>query len=209
MFYSAEARWFFPGDLPDKMVAWFERGSLGVSSPERTDEYLLLPGVSTTSVKLREGRFEVKVITGELEEVAWSDKIVCAQDTWVKWSRKLSDPGALRELTAGDDARWIRIAKQRDLRLISLDNEEAVEIEPNTIRLSNGCQFELTRINLLDSDAGDLWWSFSFEAFGKPGSIVENLKRGTSHVLGAPPPLPLPKAQSMSYPQWLNTCTQH
>lgn len=76
---SVEVRWFFPGNSPGKgrsisppsnVKQWFNRGSDLVWLPkERTDSYLLLPGCETTSVKRREGRFEVKAIRGGSEAV--------------------------------------------------------------------------------------------------------------------------------------------
>ena len=180
---------------------------MGMSSPGRSDEYLLLPGCSTTSVKLREGRFEIKVITGISELHTWSDRIEGARETWVKWSRKVSSPEALQELTSGEDDRWIRVGKQRDLRLISLDGDTPEEIEPNTMWLNNGCQFELTGINLVD--VNESWWSFSFEAFGRPEDVIGNLERGTAFVFSNPPPIALPGESSMSYPEWLMKCTRH
>ena len=191
------------------MADWFAAGSMGVSAPERTDDYLLLPGCSTTSVKLREGRFEVKVITGEPEALTWSETIAGTRDTWVKWSRMVSDPGTLGELTGGDDARWARIAKQRGLRLVSLDGAAPAEIQPGTTTLDNGCQFELTRVILDVNGRQEPWWSFSFEAFGQPGDIERNLETGMHFVLRSPPPVELPKDRSMSYPLWLMLCTQH
>ena len=191
------------------MAAWFADGSIGVSAPKRTDDYLLLPGCSTTSVKLREGRFEVKVITSEPVSVSWSAQVAGKRDTWVKWSRKISDPDALLELTGSDDATWLSVSKQRDLRLLSLDGAAPEEVEPNTVRLTNGCQFELTRIVLGGRGREEPWWSCSFEAFGQAPSVVRNLESGMEFVFRTPPPLPLHEDRSMSYPYWLMQCTQH
>lgn len=182
---------------------------MAVSAAERTDEYLVLPGCSTTSVKLREGRFEIKVMTGEPEPLSWSETIAGTCDTWVKWSRTVSDARVLDELTGGDDAQWVRVAKQRSLRLISLDGKAPAEIGPGTARLQNGCQFELTRVVFAAADRREPWWSFSFEAFGKPGDVRRNLESGSAHVFRNPLPMALPKEQSMSYPYWLMQCTQH
>jgi hypothetical protein len=63
MYHSAEVRWFLEGPLPGDMQLWFEAGGLAKTEPQRTDEYLFLPGCTTTSVKLRSGRFEVKALT--------------------------------------------------------------------------------------------------------------------------------------------------
>ncbi len=202
IFISAETRWFFPGQVPEAMADWFACSSVEASSPERTDDYLLLPGCSTAGVKLREGHFEVKAITGPSEVYSWSDDIAGKRDTWVKWSVKVSEPRLLAELSAGDDATWLPVVKQRDLRLVSLDGPTPGELQPNTIRLRNGCQFELTRIHL-GSASSDPWWSLSFEAFGPAGSVMRNLGTAMHFVLADPPPVPLPAANSMSYPQWL------
>ena len=65
MLHTSEARWFFKGELPNRVVAWF--GSDLPQAPEaRNDCYLVFPGCDSVGVKLRDtndpsrSAFEVK-----------------------------------------------------------------------------------------------------------------------------------------------------
>ncbi|HYT39938.1 MAG TPA: hypothetical protein VEN99_10525, partial [Acidimicrobiia bacterium] len=58
---TAELRWFFRGQPPGPVVAWFEAAA---DPPQtRTDVYLALPGTDALGVKIRGGstRFELKL----------------------------------------------------------------------------------------------------------------------------------------------------
>ena len=75
MLYSAELRWFFEGDVPMAMDAWFREGA-SVEAEVRRDRYLVFPGCDSVGVKIRDvserkgGRFEVKASIGT-PEVVW------------------------------------------------------------------------------------------------------------------------------------------
>ena len=59
-----EIRWFFPGAIPAGVLGWFRDGAPIAPAPKRTDIYLPLPERLALSVKLREGRLEIKTQAG-------------------------------------------------------------------------------------------------------------------------------------------------
>ena len=54
MFHSAEVRWFMAGDVPYGIREWFAAEGLAVDEEPRIDEYLLMPGSTSTGVKFRQ-----------------------------------------------------------------------------------------------------------------------------------------------------------
>ncbi len=215
MYRSAEVRWFFAGELPDAVRAWFNDGDLVRREPERTDEYIQLPGCRTASLKIREGRLEVKARTRAPEAVTYADDVEGLRDSWIKWSSNDVDDQPLRQLLERTDEGRIFVTKQRLLRTFSLDGDDPETVDGSEVWLNNGCQLELTRIAVRaasaepeasmrdDGSTSATWWSLSCEAFGEPDRIAANLDRTATWIFTAPPPLKLPRHASRSYPAWL------
>lgn len=208
MFHSAEVRWFFRGELSDEICGWFEMGGLGKREPERVDDYLVLPGCATTSVKFRGGRIEVKALTNAPQPVRYPNEINGLRDAWVKWSSNVGDRGLMRDVLIRDGDRWLAVEKRRYLRLISLVAREPTEVEPGGDWLPRGCQVELTAIRVWSRGEEETlpvpWWSLSFEAFNDPVTVLEDLDRAAEYFFRSPPPVPLERDASMSYPAWLS-----
>lgn len=207
MYHSTEVRWFFEGPLPDDMRLWFKAGGLVKTELQRTDEYLVLPGCVTTSVKLRDGRFEVKALKQRPCSVTYRHGISGLRDAWVKWSSARIDNDASSRLVGREEDRWISVSKLRRLRLISLEGEELVEVAPDHGWLSGGCQVELTAIEARsrtkDRSAAETWWSLSFEAFGDEKTMLDGLDLVIDDIFKEPPPVNLGREGSFSYPVWL------
>ncbi len=207
MFHSGEMRWFFRGARPSAAMEWFERDGYGRPEPARVDNYLLLPGCPTASVKLRSGRFEVKAQTGAPQAADFDHGIAGFRDTWVKWSSKVGDPDLMRELFVREDEHWVSVEKRRYLRLISLTAEEPAEVAPGGEWLPRGCQVELTSLRIWPGDEDETlavpWWSLSFEAFNDPDLLLEDLDCAIDYFFRGPPPFRLELDASMSYPAWL------
>jgi len=199
MYRSAEVRWFFRGRLPGDVQLWFEAGGLATTEPQRTDDYLFLPGCVTTSVKLREGRFEVKALTQSPSAITYRNGISGLRDAWVKWSSARIDIDTSNRLAGSADDRWISVSKLRRLRLVSLEGEEPAEVGPDHGWLSAGCQVELTDIKTESVP----WWTLSFEAFGDERTMQEGLDLVIDDFFKEPPPLNLSREASISYPVWL------
>ena len=200
MYISGEIRWFFDGPLPSDVRAWFESPGLGIREPQRTDHYLLLPGCTTTGVKLREGRFEIKALTRSPIPASYANRVSGLKDGWIKWSRKVEDERMLRDILVSDEDTWVSIEKARYLRLFSLENGKTEELPPRSRMLAKGCQVELGSIELgSDRQA----WSLSFEAFGQADEVLGLLDPVVELFAENTPPVALRQEQSMSYPVWL------
>lgn len=200
MYVSGEIRWFLPGRIPSDISDWFRSSGLGVDEPERVDEYLLLPGCTTTGVKIRDGRFEVKTSLLPPVPVTYTDRVDGIKDAWIKWSREARDSQALRDQLVSEEDAWVSVSKRRQLRLFSLNNGGAEEIRPRTVRLARGCQIELSSIRWQGENE---WWSLSLEAFGAQDELIDNLDEVARQFFKEEPPLRLTREASMSYPAWL------
>jgi hypothetical protein len=106
VYYSGEARWFFQGEASHAARHWITAGDLSDPAPERVDQYLVLPGCSTTGVKIREGNFEVKAQTSPPEPVTWNERIAGSRDTWVKWSRAMQDTATFTDRIQSGERVW-------------------------------------------------------------------------------------------------------
>jgi len=212
---TAEVRWFFLIDPPHKdfpisppgeVKEWFQEGSDLVWPPKkRTDRYLHLPGCETTSVKLRDGKFEVKAIRGGSESVSFGSGVSGRTDTWIKWSYDKEGVEIFTDALELEAEDWIDVSKWRWLRKFSLDNKVPIEVSVNDLPLQ-GCNMELTAIQAIDSG----WWTFSLEGFGSADSVRGNLNTVAAQIFSkSKPPLSLNTTNSCAYPVWLNSITEH
>ena len=222
MFHSGEIRWFLEGAVPDEIRDWFTADSMAVDEDPRVDEYLVLSECTTTGVKFRQypgddrASFEIKARTSEPVAVSIGDDVQGQMDTWVKWSCRPTEVNSFRDsITAGND-QWVFVEKCRCLRKFSMERAEPVEVDPSTMRLSGGCQFELTSIRALAGERGQLdwdaayrWWSLSFEAFGEPESLPDYVQSVADLNLISAPVAGLNLAASRSYPAWLLGIVHH
>ena len=189
------------------MRLWFDAGRRATTEPQRTDEYLFLPGCVTTSVKFRDGRFEVKALTQPPCSSTYRHGISGLRDAWVKWSSEWIDNDTGNRLAGRAEDRWISVSKRRQLRLVSLEGGEPAEVSPEHGYLSGGCQVELTAIKAWsrtqDRSEAAPWWTLSFEAFGDEKTMQNGLDLVIDDVLKEPPPVNLSREASFSYPVWL------
>ena len=215
MFRSGEIRWFFPGTEPDPGARLIASGPLAEQQAERVDRYLSLPDCSTVGVKFRGGNFEVKAQVTPPERIAYGPGVAGSRSTWLKWSRPAADLLDVRGPAAGDET-WVFVRKRRTLSLLSLESDAPTEVPVGGPWLEAGCQVERTGIDVLaygaagdappggqDWETAQRWWSVSFEAFGAPDRLLQNLDAAVRHVIAAQPGLRLGAEASMSYPEWL------
>jgi hypothetical protein len=215
VYCSGEVRWFYRGTAASSAERWMNSGELARNQAERTDRYLLLPGCQTAGVKLRDGNFEIKGQTSGNEFIVFADNVDGYRNTWVRWSRPIGDFSDLTRDVREDES-WILVRKRRKVRLFSLDTGIPEEVESGVPGLAAGCQVEKTAIRALplpaadgappdaDWSAAEDWWTFSFESFGRPESLLRNLDTTVTHVASAEPGLLLRSEYSMSYPEWLS-----
>lgn len=209
--YSAEIRWFFPFEapiaseappqLPADVLDWFRDGRNLSWPPEpRTDRYLLLPGCTSTGVKLREGRFEVKAICGTAEPVQLAPGVSGWADRWVKWSYGGEAAGLWTAALSRETVGWLDVTKWRLLRAFDLSGGRVVEVTD----MASEDTVELTAVRAQNH----FWWTLGLEATGAPESLDEKFRRLVDYFFGrAKPPLVLDNGHSAAYPGWLDTLT--
>lgn len=109
---SAELRWFYEGDVPDDVAAWFrELGPHVEVQAPRVDRYLR-PAGQALNVKLREASVELKRRESENRIVSVGPSARGRLERWTKWSFLLQAHG-------GEDASgasWIAVRKRRRMR---------------------------------------------------------------------------------------------
>ncbi|GAB4317617.1 MAG: hypothetical protein Kow0074_06310 [Candidatus Zixiibacteriota bacterium] len=198
--FSSEMRWFFHGRIPDAVHDWFCRDHEYTQSSPREDQYLKLPDCHTVGVKLREGRFEIKVRRIDPKPIAFSDNVIGLTDAWVKWSsRDLGVDRLIRRTDAWESREWISVRKERWLRWYGV-SEIRPSSEPRTTTPGSGCGFELTSLRVND----DHWWTIGLEAVGLPEQNGQALQSTAAHVFGDRPfPQHLDRNAAFAYPEWL------
>jgi hypothetical protein len=204
MLVSAEIRWFWRRDPPPGLHDWFcgtrHHPCRARGGQERVDRYLRDPDQTELGLKLRGGGKGVQV-KGLIDVV--SDGVAAAPFTgpveiWCKWT---SDGLRLRPSTT------IAVEKQRRMRKFDATVHPPKEVPlganekpANGRPLPDlGCNVELTQVK---PPNGEVWWTFCFEAFGTPETVVNDL-RATAEALASRTPPPLDGGLIASYPTWL------
>ncbi len=200
MYPTVEVRWFFQGVIPHPINNWL-LGALGPAEtqPSRIDYYLLQPGRDDLSVKLREGRIEIKQRWRRLGSVQFHERVSGMVAGWRKWGFDVAaDDKNLADILQPQSA-WLAIQKTRRLRTLSLSAGDVVRIIPPGEIVDDGCEIEVTSIVV----SGKEWWTLGVEVFGRESSLELTLQAVMSYTLSAsnPPMLALPF--SWSYPAWL------
>lgn len=222
---TTELRWFYAGSLPDSVQAWFFREELGPephASPPRQDRYLSISGCDYLNLKLREGRFEVKLRQAQLQVLntdLWEGQI----ERWMKWScedaafedasvRLSALPLSALPLSESQlsesqpsEPRWITVEKQRSQRFYQATPEHIQSLdEPMG---DQGCSVEITQLTVHGMMQGiaqeSAWWSLALEASGplaqqEPG--LRAIAQWLSQTEAAPT---LDLSHTSAYPQWL------
>lgn len=197
MYPTMEIRWFYQGQLPPEVAAWFVRlGPPAEEQPGRTDHYLRLPGNEALGIKLREGRLELKRRESQPETADFHPQVSGWLARWRKWSFPLAESDSP---LPGPDTAWVAVEKRRRLRRYRVASGREVELVLGETEPAQGCEFELSQIEA----AGRQWWSVCFEAFGDEANLERYLRLTARHVFGiAEPPL-FALEDSHSYPAWL------
>jgi hypothetical protein len=200
MIVSAEMRWFWPGECPDRFDAWFQAGSPPPGLSSREDEYLYERGQRELGIKRRGEKpgIEIKGLVAVLPPSRDPAPFAGAIEIWCKWPSSAS----VRDLPA------VKIKKQRWLRKFDMTRLKPVEVPmrkddaPADDRPfpREGCNVELTRIEL---EPDEVWWTFGFEAFGDLCSVERRLRAALALMAERRPP-PVAPGELMSYPAWLD-----
>ncbi|NEP16010.1 MAG: hypothetical protein F6J97_03795 [Leptolyngbya sp. SIO4C1] len=187
---TLEMRWFLPGQIDLEVADWFEHRCPGqpLSAQTRTDRYLQMPSCETVSIKLREGRFEVKWRQQALglqvyakQRAAWLQQrpLEGQLEQWHKLS--YSDLFATQQpMPPATPARWLAVHKHRQLRS------------------AQNVQIELVQLTLKQQP----WWSLSLEAALSPAA-QQRLNAIAQQISETYPGPTLLATQSQAFPAWL------
>lgn len=163
---SSEMRWFSTKKeaIYNLYKALPSEGNIdGIHQDKRTDYYLKTSLIST-SVKIREGRHEIKIMSGV-------DKIkpFGIIEHWAKWSTSEVD-NILNTICEEYRKDWISIKKNRYLKKFAI-NESNGKVEYSTGFPDDGCGIEYTELIINKSK----FYTFGLESFGTHRSSLKNL----------------------------------
>ena len=123
MWPTVEVRWFYPGQVPASLPAWFRQaGGEAEEQPCRGDQYLRLENTEALGIKLREGRIEIKKRQRRLGLVRFHERVAGQVEAWRKWSFALMGAGALVPASS-----WIEVEKERTLLQFQVGSGERVQ----------------------------------------------------------------------------------
>jgi hypothetical protein len=194
MIPTTEVRWFLAIQV-SVSPALFE----GRDSSDRTDRYARVGPRS--AVKIREGNVDIKLLEeacGTRDFGGVSGRLEC----WRKWVfQGHTDAAHIDAALATDE--WVSVQKRRWLLPFEMQGGRLVQaVEwPET-----GCHVEWTILSVLGQD----WLTVGLEAFGAMEDQEDLLMQTADLVMPElAAHLSLDESNSMSYPQWLHTLTDH
>ena len=216
MVYSAEVRWFF-GNKTDVAVieAWFNTHQQFFANKwSRADIYLWQPDLHTHSVKIREGKVEVKVLLQDRGVVSLPDENTGIANDWVKYSFELKENEeentALLQQFNGSapqhkEYNWLKVDKERLLVKFALHYDpESITTVAADAWPHEGCGVELTRIKINHQE----YFTFGLEAFSKTRQEYKNLEQVVNHIMPQLKGINLNFQQSHAYPEFLASLSQ-
>jgi hypothetical protein len=210
-----EVRWFFKGSIPEKEVGdWFLNNPrfgerlIGKHGKKREDLYLLTPGNTSIGAKLREGRFEIKLLQDQQElELAGGGS--GKSEVWHKWkwpyARGKKDT-KINELITGSfmasthPKLRVMVRKKRWQRKFTVTGPG--ELAPLPGREKGPTWWlsaELTGLQVGESP----WWTLALEFCENREARLPLLQQSLSWILQDYAGLPLKLQDSYSYPEWL------
>jgi hypothetical protein len=215
---TAEVRWFYKGDLPEKALQRFWSGDLSTGEErreKRIDFYLYLPGVDGIGIKFRgetnipekvtnrvEVKLEVKSRKREEGIIPFLTGVTGRLEYWSKSEFNAESANPQRFITLREESKaWVGVSKERYLRQYEAEEGKRVHPVPPDTRCNDGCQVELTKLITRD----EIWWTFGFEAFGGTEEAIENnLKLSANDFFTKAGWERFEEKDSYSYPRWLN-----
>jgi len=211
MEYSAEIRWFFDDRSMTEIEAWFDNNRSFLSDqPKRTDYYLHADNLLTHGIKIRDGRFEVKIQQHDWGQISLVNHNAGKGNMWCKYSFALEEgdeemrhiADAFKDLrSVGLNQEWIRVDKKRRQIKYLIDPEKALvnKVTPEKTP-PQGCNVELATVSI---NHGREFCTFGLEAYGKGVDVRKNLDLALSQVFSELSISGLDMRHSFSYPEFI------
>ena len=185
--------------MPPPIVEWYESSApTSETQDTRTDHYLNLAGSENMSVKVREGRLEVKRRNQNVEIAELHPKVTGHLENWRKWSVDLGNvkwPSSSRPTET-----WIPVFKSRRLCTYQFLSGRWQPVSLDHAQFDSGCEMELTKLKV----GSQVWWTVAFEAFGPADSNRAALLSVSSQIFAELEPPDLSTGNSFGYPWWLD-----
>jgi len=199
-FPTLEARWFYPGTIPEQVREWFTRGDpAAVREPVRVDYYLCLQNSHALGIKLRQGSMEIKHRLHQYGTISFHRHVTGVIEHWRKWSLPLATDGeGIAEMLVPKSS-WIDVQKDRMLRAYRCEAGGQISAVQGEYA-EQGCHLELTAVQARNR----VWWTLAFEAYGAEPFLRDSLASTMQHILkreGAP--CRLDAKDSFGYARWL------
>lgn len=217
MVYSAEVRWFFDSlSRAEGLENWFKANGLHFAGQwDRADIYLQQKDLMTHSVKIREGKLEVKVMQEAGTVLTLANGNAGVTNSWVKYSFELKESDtenqALLQAVSKSPEKeesntWLRIDKERLLLKYAIDTaNQSFKKIPAAEWPDEGCGVELTKIKVNQQKE---YYTFGFEAFSKSRQESRNLALIVTQLFHEVPISGLNTPLSQAYPAFLATINQ-
>jgi hypothetical protein len=211
---SAELRWFFRNPNP-LLSQWFTGANYGFSpwaaggGSSRNDRYLIDRAQIELGIKrraenaAREEGIEIKGLictAGPIAAGVFRGTI----QLWTKWKTCSIDLDPLRTVIV-HKTRWLRKFAISDGQI------EEIELSPQETPVrgslpDEGCNIELTEIELRDWSDDHKWFTLGFESFGRLDQVASHLRITADYAARLSPPFAVSTGtQEMSYPAWLSS----
>jgi hypothetical protein len=210
---TLEVRWFWSGGLEEnsELKSVFESsrpierrsdvGGVRWSEP-RDDLYLLIPSAEDLGIKWREGQLQTKGRRAQLGSMVFGDGIRGVVEQWTRWSHKgpAVDASLKPMFTSADPKTTVTVWKRRALRKVRLDPFGRAQEVPDSEPIDRGVNCELTDLKV----GGSAYASLAFEAMPDDSEMPEQFTRVVTAFLAGFDPATFARAESRSYPGWLN-----
>lgn len=187
---TREVRWFFEGDVPEEIHAWFWTTTRPIEQERRLDTYDLEAAERRVGLKVRNsGFYDAKLLVSVMPDTELAPGMKGQIEDWMK----VSEPA--HEDRAHIFGPRIDVLKDIHTRRYLLGGSES----------SAGCEVELASISTGRARA----WTVCFETFGPPELKERAFEFGVD-VFNEESVLPegfvFTANSSWSYPEWLSRC---
>jgi hypothetical protein len=153
------------------------------------------------SIKVREGRLEVKRRYGNVETIELCPEARGQLESWRKWSIDLGNVERLPASVPTDT--WIPVTKRRRLCAFRKLSGRWRPVSFDLVSFDGGCEMEMTTLRV----GSQGWWTLAFEAFGPAKGNRAALLSLSTQIFSSLDPPDLSTPDSYGYPRWLDQLT--
>lgn len=165
---STELRWFTKINNED-LARWFDDhiDAVGGNIEKRTDTYYLKSDMEDSSIKKRNGKFEIKQRIAATGKVHLSDHMCGEGEYWYKWILNDAEAKSLEANLEQNHYRQLQVTKIRRALKLTIDpGTKQIKKHAMDKDLPEGFLIEYTSILMNDGLENGNWYSFAIESFG-------------------------------------------